>query len=401
MLKGKHILLGISGGIAAYKTPELIRLFIKAGAEVRVVTTQNALQFVTRLTLQTVSNNEVYLDTFGQVNEYSTEHVALNDWADVLLVAPTTANVIGKFANGIADDALSTTYLAFNKPVFLAPAMNTKMYDHPAVQVNIEILKNRGVHLVDSTEGELACGDVGKGRMEDPIVIFRILSEYFRKELPWSGKRILITAGPTFEPIDPVRFIGNHSSGKMGFALAEACARRGAETILVAGPVSLKTTSSLIERLDVVSASEMYETVTSQFPGVDAAILCAAVADFTPLETFDSKVKRGEDDLVLRLKPTLDIAAKLGRIKKSNQILVGFALETNDEVTNATSKLERKNLDFIVLNSLKNPGAGFRHDTNQITILNREGYQFEFPLKSKNEAAEDILNELSNYLSNI
>ena len=401
MLKGKRILLGISGGIAAYKTPELIRLFVKAGAEVKVITTEHALEFVTRLTLQTVSKNAVYSNTFEESNEYSTEHIALNDWADVLLVAPATANILGKFAGGIADDALSTTYLAFEKPVFVAPAMNCKMWAHPAVQENMDKLHNLGVRFIESTEGELACGDVGKGRMEEPIVIFRLISEFFAQKLPWSGKTILITAGPTYEKIDPVRFIGNYSSGKMGFALAEACANRGANVKLIAGPVSLKIAHSLIERIDVESASEMFEKATTLFPGMDAAILCAAVADFTPAQPYDSKKKRGEEDLLVQLKPTRDIAAKLGQLKKKPQVLVGFALETDAEIQNAQSKLERKNLDFIVLNSLRNPGAGFQHDTNQITILKWEGGEYTFPLKSKKEVAEDILNELNNYFINI
>jgi phosphopantothenoylcysteine decarboxylase / phosphopantothenate---cysteine ligase len=274
------------------------------------------------------------------------------------------------------------------------------MWDHPAVQENIEKLHARGVRFIESTEGELACGDVGKGRMEEPIVIFRLISEFFGKDLPWSGKTILITAGPTYEKIDPVRFIGNYSSGKMGFALAEACAKRGAKVKLVAGPVSLKTAHPLIERFDVESAANMFDKATDLFSAADAAILCAAVADFTPAQPMDSKKKRGEEDLLVQLKPTRDIAAKLGQLKKKRQILVGFALETNAEIQNAQSKLERKNLDFIVLNSLRNPGAGFQHDTNQITILKREGGEFTFPLKSKKEVAEDILNELNNYFIN-
>ncbi len=401
MLKGKRILLGISGGIAAYKTPELIRLFVKAGAEVKVITTQHALEFVTRLTLQTVSKNTVYSNTFEESNEYSTEHIALNDWADILLVAPATANILGKFAGGIADDALSTTYLAFEKPVFVAPAMNCKMWAHPAVQENMEKLRTLGVQFIESTQGELACGDVGMGRMEEPIVIFKLISEFFAQKLPWSGKTILITAGPTHEKIDPVRFIGNYSSGKMGFALAEACANRGADVKLIAGPVHLKTTHPRIDRIDVESASEMFDKALLHFPTADAAILCAAVADFTPAHSYDSKQKRGEEDLIVQLKPTRDIAATLGQLKKKPQVLVGFALETDAEIQNAQSKLERKNLDFIVLNSLRNPGAGFQHDTNQITILKREGGEYTFPLKSKREVAEDILNELDNYFPNL
>jgi len=400
MWKGKRILLGISGGIAAYKTPELIRLFVKAGASVQVVATRNALEFVTRLTLETVSKNKIYVDPFDNINEYSTEHIALNDWADFLLVAPATANILGKFAGGIADDALSTIFLAFNKPVFVAPAMNCKMYEHPSVQKNMQYLREAGVHFIEPSVGELACGDIGKGRMEEPAAIFKLLSDFMSELQPWAGKKIMITAGPTYEKIDPVRFIGNYSSGKMGFALAEACAERGAEVLLIAGPVALSTQHPNINRVDVESAAQMYEAATSRFHEIDAAILCAAVADFTPEQAFEHKTKRGVDDLHLDLKPTRDIAAALGTAKKDGQVLVGFALETDEEEKNAKSKLERKNLDFIVLNSLNDAGAGFRHDTNKITILNREGYQFSFSLKSKKEVAEDILNVLSEYLDN-
>lgn len=398
MLKDKHILLGISGGIAAYKTPELIRLFVKAGAQVRVVATKNALEFVTELTLQTVSKNEVYTDTFAKQNEYSTEHIALNDWADVLLVAPATANILGKFASGIGDDALSTSFLAFNKPVFAAPAMNTKMFNNAAVQNNIELLKKRGIQFIEPTEGVLACGDYGKGRMADPESIFNRIYQHVQKSQSLLGQKILITAGPTYEKIDPVRFIGNFSTGKMGFALAEACASRGAEVILVSGPVSQKTIHPNIHRMDVVGADEMYRATVESFANVNAAILCAAVADFTPETVFDSKKKRGEDDLIVRLKPTKDIAEALGKSKKKGQILVGFALETDNELVHATSKLKRKNLDFIVLNSLNNPGAGFMHDTNQITIIQQNGETETYPLKSKTEVAYDIINALEKLL---
>lgn len=398
MLKDKHILLGISGGIAAYKTPELIRLFVKAGAQVRVVATKNALEFVTELTLQTVSKNEVYTDTFAKQNEYSTEHIALNDWADVLLVAPATANILGKFASGIGDDALSTSFLAFNKPVFAAPAMNTKMFNNAAVQNNIELLKKRGIQFIEPTEGVLACGDYGKGRMADPESIFNRIYQHVQKSQSLLGQKILITAGPTYEKIDPVRFIGNFSTGKMGFALAEACASRGAEVILVSGPVSQKTIHPNIHRMDVVGADEMYRAAVESFANVNAAILCAAVADFTPETVFDSKKKRGEDDLIVRLKPTKDIAEALGKSKKKGQVLVGFALETDNELVHATSKLKRKNLDFIVLNSLNNPGAGFMHDTNQITIIQQNGETETYPLKSKTEVAYDIINALEKLL---
>lgn len=398
MLKDKHILLGISGGIAAYKTPELIRLFVKAGAQVRVVATKNALEFVTELTLQTVSKNEVYTDTFAKQNEYSTEHIALNDWADVLLVAPATANILGKFASGIGDDALSTSFLAFNKPVFAAPAMNTKMFNNAAVQNNMDLLKKRGIQFIEPTEGVLACGDYGKGRMADPESIFNRIYQHVQKSQSLLGQKILITAGPTYEKIDPVRFIGNFSTGKMGFALAEACASRGAEVILVSGPVSQKTIHPNIHRMDVVGADEMYRATVESFANVNAAILCAAVADFTPETVFDSKKKRGEDDLIVRLKPTKDIAEALGKSKKKGQVLVGFALETDNELVHATSKLKRKNLDFIVLNSLNTPGAGFMHDTNQITIIQQNGETETYPLKSKTEVAYDIINALEKLL---
>jgi len=398
MWKGKHVLLGISGGIAAYKTPELIRLFVKAGANVRVVVTKNALEFVTPLTLETLSKNNVYLDVFGPVNDYSTEHISLSDWADFLLVAPATADILGKFANGIADDALSTTYLAFNKPVFIAPAMNCRMYAHPAVQNNLNVLLSRGVTCIGPAEGELACGVTGKGRMEDPMKIFNEVSKTLSGQAPWSGKKVLITAGPTYEKIDPVRFIGNYSSGKMGFALAEAAAKRGATVQLVTGPVSLTTQHPNIERIDVESAQQMYDVCVRLFPQTDIGILCAAVADFSPQTASDTKTKRGEDDLTLLLKPTKDIAATLGNSKRADQVLIGFALETDDELNNAQGKLERKNFDFIVLNSLKDKEAGFRYDTNKIRILNKDGYQFDFPLKSKQEVAEDILDTINDYL---
>jgi len=370
---------------------------VKAGAEVKVIATKNALQFVTRLTLDTVSKNRVYVDPYEEVNEYSTEHIALNDWAEILLVAPATANIIGKFASGIADDALSTAYLAFDKPVFVAPAMNRKMYGHPSVQKNIAYLQTNGVHFIGPAVGELACGETGIGRMEEPAAIFTALSDFISEQQPWLNKRILVTAGPTYERIDPVRFIGNYSSGKMGFALAEACAERGANVILISGPVALTTQNPNIERINVESSAQMFDAVMAHFSTVNAAILCAAVADFAPQQTFETKMKRGEEDLNLQLKPTQDIAAALGASKKEGQVLVGFALETDHEEQNARLKLERKNLDFIVLNSLKDEGAGFQHDTNKITILDKDGYSWSSSLKSKKEVAEDILNVLSNY----
>lgn len=398
MWTGKNVLIGISGGIAAYKIPELVRLFTKAGASVKVVATRNALQFVSPLTLETLTTAKVYSDVFASVNDYSTEHIALAKWADVFLIAPATANVLGKFANGIADDALSTLYLAYTGKVYVAPAMNTHMYEHPAVQRNMQRLKEDGVAFLEPTEGMLACGDVGKGRMQDPPLIFDALSAALQVEKPWSGKRILITAGPTHERIDPVRYIGNDSTGKMGYALAEACAERGAHVFLVSGPVQLRMDHPLVQRLDVTSAAEMHQEAVRLFPEVDAAILCAAVADFTPERTYDQKMKRQGADLVVRLKPTQDIAAHLGSIKQPGQTLVGFALETHEEADHAREKLIRKNLDFIVLNSLNDAGAGFGYDTNKVSILTAEGYTFEHSLKSKKEVAEDILDTLHAYL---
>lgn len=398
MWTGKNVLIGISGGIAAYKIPELVRLFTKAGASVKVVATRNALQFVSPLTLETLTTAKVYSDVFASVNDYSTEHIVLAKWADVFLIAPATANVLGKFANGIADDALSTLYLAYTGKVYVAPAMNTHMYEHPAVQRNMQRLKEDGVSFLEPTEGMLACGDVGKGRMQDPPLIFDALSAALQVEKPWSGKRILITAGPTHERIDPVRYIGNDSTGKMGYALAEACAERGAHVLLVSGPVQLRMDHPLVQRLDVTSAAEMHQEAVRLFPEVDAAILCAAVADFTPECTYDQKMKRQGADLVVRLKPTQDIAAHLGSIKQPGQTLVGFALETHEEADHAREKLIRKNLDFIVLNSLNDAGAGFGYDTNKVSILTAEGYTFEHSLKSKKEVAEDILDTLHAYL---
>ena len=395
MLKGKKILLGISGGIAAYKTPELARLLMKQGAEVKVVATKNALQFVTAFTLETLTHHKVYVDMFSGPAEYHTEHIALAQWADAMLVAPATANSLAKMANGIADDALSTTFLACNGQVIVAPAMNENMWDNAATQQNIATLQKRGVDVMMPAEGELACGVSGKGRMPEPNeIVSYLINALTSKTLV--GKKILLTAGPTYERIDPVRFIGNFSTGKMGCALAETCMRRGAEVTLIAGPMQ-QTTSPAIKRINVMSAAEMYEAAIAEFPLQDVAILSAAVADFTPEHTADVKIKREKDDLNITLKPTHDIAATLGGMKKENQTLVGFALETNQEELNAERKLAKKNLDFIVLNSLNDKGAGFGYDTNKITILDKNCKQ-EFPLKSKQQVAEDIINHLENLL---
>ncbi len=392
-----NILLGISGGIAAYKTPELIRLFRKQGATVKTVCTQNALQFVTPLTLETLSQNKVYSDMFAPVEQYSTAHITLADWADCLVVAPASADIIGKFANGIADDALSTVFLAFHKPVFVAPAMNTHMYAHPAVQANLQKLATFGVRFIEPREGELACGSIGKGRMEEPAEIARTIKDFFRpKDL--SGRKVMITSGPTYEKIDPVRFIGNYSSGKMGFALAETCAERGAEVTLIAGPVQLKTIHPNIKRIDVESADEMYRAATEQFAMHDGAILCAAVADFRPESRAEQKVKRGADALTITLQPTQDIAAALGKQKSGRQFLIGFALETEHESTHAQEKMKRKNFDFIVLNSLRDAQAGFGYDTNKITIFRNNGTSQAFDLKDKKQVAEDIIDQLAQIL---
>lgn len=395
MLKGKKILLGISGGIAAYKTPELARLLMKQGADVKVVATKNALQFVTAFTLETLTHHKLYVDMFDGPSEYHTEHISLAQWADCLLVAPATANVMAKMANGMADDALSTTCLACKCPVMVVPAMNENMWDHPATQHNVDLLKSRGVEVLMPAEGELACGVTGKGRMPEPAEIVNLLVNMLTPKT-LKGKRVLLTAGPSYERIDPVRFIGNFSTGKMGCALAEVCLRRGAEVTLVAGPMQ-QVTSAAIKRIDVMSAAEMYEATLREFPQQDVAILSAAVADFTPEHMADVKIKREKDNLNITLKPTQDIAANLGKMKQNNQILVGFALETNQERENAERKLTKKNLDFIVLNSLNDKGAGFGYDTNKITILDKNG-ECEFPLKSKLQVAEDIINHLENLL---
>lgn len=388
MLNGKHILIGITGGIAAYKIPELIRLLRKEGAEVRVTATAHALEFVTPLTLQTVSDNKVYTDMFSLHNEHTTEHISLPEWADLMIVAPCTANTLGKLANGIADDALSTAFIATKKPVLIVPAMNCNMYGHPATQHNLQTLRTwEHIHILDCAEGDLACGTQGKGRMQEVVAILNA-ADSILEEKTLLGKRILITAGPTQEQIDPVRFISNYSSGKMGYALARICQKKGAEVILISGPTEQKFDGQTIH---ITSAEEMYKACMEEFPKADITILCAAVADFTPQTKADQKIKREKEDLVLRLHPTHDIAAALGQQKKNNQLLIGFALETQNEIKNAQSKIERKNLDYIVLNSLRDKGAGFGTDTNKITVLSKDGGIKTFPLKSKEEVARDIV----------
>ncbi|MBQ1178707.1 MAG: bifunctional phosphopantothenoylcysteine decarboxylase/phosphopantothenate--cysteine ligase CoaBC [Bacteroidaceae bacterium] len=392
-LQGKKIVLGITGSIAAYKAAVLIRLLIKKGAEVQVVITPAGKEFITPITLSALTSKPVISEFFAQRDGSWHSHVALGQWADAMLIAPATASSIGKMAHGVADNMLITTYLSMKAPVFVAPAMDLDMFAHPSTAENLDTLRRYGNHIIEPAEGELASHLVGKGRMEEPENIVAYLERYFEQSAELKGKKIVITAGPTYEKIDPVRFIGNYSSGKMGFALAEECASRGAEVTLVAGPVQLKTSHPGIHRIDVESCEEMYNATTAAFRDAHAAILCAAVADFTPETTADKKIKRESDDLILRLKPTHDIAAELGRMKQPHQQLIGFALETNDEVAHAQGKLQRKNLDFIVLNSLRDAGAGFRHDTNKITIISNTDIK-EYPLKTKAEVARDIVDEL-------
>ena len=392
-LQGKKIVLGITGSIAAYKAAVLIRLLIKKGAEVQVVITPAGKEFITPITLSALTSKPVISEFFAQRDGSWHSHVALGQWADAMLVAPATASSIGKMAHGIADNMLITTYLSMKAPVFVAPAMDLDMFAHPSTTAHLNTLRSYGNHIIEPAAGELARHLVGKGRMEEPENIVAYLERYFAQRDELAGKKIVITAGPTYEKIDPVRFIGNYSSGKMGFALAEECAARGAEVTLVAGPVQMKASHPAIRRIDVESCAEMYEATTAAFTEANAAILCAAVADFTPETTADTKIKREGDDLVLRLKPTHDIAAALGRMKQPHQRLVGFALETNDETAHAQDKLRRKNLDFIVLNSLRDAGAGFRHDTNKVTIISESDIK-EYPLKSKTEVAKDIVDEL-------
>jgi phosphopantothenoylcysteine decarboxylase/phosphopantothenate--cysteine ligase len=396
MLKGKKIVLGITGSIAAYKSCLIIRGLIKAGAEVQVVITPAGKEFITPITLSALTHKPVVSEFFSQRDGTWNSHVDLGLWADAMLIAPCTASTLGKMANGIADNMLITTYLSMKAPVFIAPAMDLDMYQHPTTQQNMERLRSFGNQIIEPQSGFLASGLEGKGRMEEPEKIVEYLDDFF-EEKNLQGKKIMLTAGPTYEKIDPVRFIGNYSSGKMGFALAEECARRGADVTLIAGPVSLQTSHPHIRRIDVESCQQMYDAATGAFPNCDAAILCAAVADFRPAQQADRKIKREKDDLVIRLQPTHDIAATLGQMKRDDQLLVGFALETNDEQANAQKKLEKKNLDFIVLNSLRNEGTCFQSDENQISILSKDG-QRDFDKKSKAAVARDIVDELQKRL---
>lgn len=393
-LQGKHIVLGITGSIAAYKACLLIRLLVKEGAEVQVVITPSGKEFITPLTLSTLTRKPVISEFFSQRDGTWNSHVDLGLWADLMVIAPATASTIGKMAHGIADNMLITTYLSMKAPVMVAPAMDLDMYAHPATQHNIDILRSYGNIIVEPGSGELASQLVGKGRMEEPEnILLHICDALNPHANRLRGKKVLITAGPTYEKIDPVRFIGNYSSGKMGYAIAETCASEGAEVTLVSGPTSLQPRHASIRCIRVESAQEMYEATTAQFSDADITILSAAVADFTPEEVAGKKIKREKGAQTLTLQPTHDIAAELGRRKQQGQLLVGFALETHDEEANARHKLEKKNLDLIVLNSLQDAGAGFMHDTNKVTLLTAESAQ-SFPLKSKEAVAKDIIDKI-------
>ena len=393
MLKGKKIVLGITGSIAAYKSCLIIRELVKRGAEVQVVITPAGKEFITPITLSALTQKPVISDFFSQRDGTWHSHVALGLWADAMLIAPCTASTLGKMANGIADNMLITTYLSMKAPVFIAPAMDLDMYAHPTTQQNMERLKGFGNHIIEPQSGFLASGLEGKGRMEDPEKIVAALDMFFEKK-DLLGKHIMITAGPTYEKIDPVRFIGNYSSGKMGFALAEECARRGAEVTLIAGPVNVQCTMNNVQRIDVESCQQMHDAVIENFPQVDAAILCAAVADFRPAEVAGQKIKRVGQTMDIHLVPNPDIAAELGRMKRADQVMVGFALETNDEQQNAQHKLEKKNLDFIVLNSLRNEGTCFKSDENQVSIISRDA-KHDYEKKPKADVARDIIDELA------
>ncbi len=393
-LEGKHIVLGISGGIAAYKSAYLLRLFIKAGAEVQVVITPNGKQFITPATLAALSGKPVVSEFFAANTGEWHSHVDLGLWSDLMVIAPATASTIGKMANGVADNMLITTYLSAKSHVMVAPAMDLDMWAHPSTQRNIATLEHDGVEIIQPGSGELASHLTGKGRMEEPEEILRRVELYFARKESLKGKRILVTAGPTYENIDPVRFIGNYSSGKMGFAIAEEAAARGAEVTLVTGPVSLQTSGPGIKRIDVRSAKQMLQEAEKAFENCDAAILSAAVADYAPEECSETKIKREKTDgMTLKLVKNPDIAAKLGA-EKGNRILVGFALETDHEHEHAIDKMKRKSLDMIVLNSLQNPLAGFNKDTNQVTVIKKNGQEMEFPAKSKKDVASDILDQL-------
>lgn len=400
MLESKNIILGVTGSIAAYKSASLIRLLVKEGANVKVVMTDTAKKFITPLTLATLSRNPVLVEFFDPENGNWNSHVSLGLWADLYLIAPATANTIGGMVAGTADNLLLTTYLSARCPVMVAPAMDADMYAHPSTQRNMERLRDMGNIVIAPDAGDLASGLIGKGRMAEPEAILKEVKRFFAAGTGfWKGKKVMVTAGPTYEKIDPVRFIGNYSSGKMGFALAGAFAACGAEVTLISGPVSVELPDTGINRINVESAEEMYSEVMRYYAGQDVLVMSAAVADFSPLRKEASKLKRGKDRLVLELMPTRDIAAEVGCLKKETQLLVGFALETDDELKNAVGKLERKNMDVIVLNSLNDKGAGFMKDTNKVTLIGKSGEREEWPLMSKREVAEKLVIKLEKYLS--
>ena len=395
-MKGKHIVIGITGGIAAYKSATLVRLLVKAGAEVQVIMTPNAREFITPVTLSTLSGKPVISEFFTANTGQWNSHVDLGLWADAFVVAPATASTIAKMATGVADNMLVTSYLSTRAPVFIAPAMDLDMMAHPTTVRNLAFLRSIGNRIIEPAEGELASHLVGKGRMEEPENIFKVLEQFFATEQDLKGKKVLITAGPTHERIDPVRFIGNYSSGKMGFALAAECAARGADVTLVAGPVALHLPHPAVTRIDVESAQQMHDAVVERFADADVAIMCAAVADYCVENVAQSKIKREKDDIpVIRLKKNPDIARAIGMMKRPGQITVGFALETDNEQFSAMDKLQRKNLDFIVLNTLRDKGAGFKTDTNKVTIMRRNGVNSAGELKDKRLVARDIVDVLS------
>ena len=394
MLKGKHIILGISGGIAAYKSVSLLRLFVKAGADVQVVITPSGKEFITPVTLSALSGRPVISEFFTANTGSWNSHVDLGLWADAMVIAPATASTIAKMANGVADNMLITTYLSAKSPVFVAPAMDLDMFAHPSTQRNIDLLRSYGNHIIDSPAGELASHLVGKGRMEEPERIFEVVDAFFDKEQDLKGRKVMITAGPTYEKIDPVRFIGNYSSGKMGYAIAEECASRGADVVLISGPVSIKCNDSRVRVIGVESATEMNEAAQREFSDSRCAIMCAAVADYAPAQVAVAKIKREKQDVpTIVLKKNPDIAAGLGAVKSDSQILVGFALETDNATANAVEKIERKNLDFIVLNTVT-ANSGFQVDTNQISIIDADGKKNDYSLKPKREVAKDIVDHL-------
>lgn len=399
-LTGKHIVLGLTGSIAAYKAAYLLRGLIKEGAEVQVVMTPTAKEFITPVTMSALSGKPVASEFFSANDGTWYSHVDMGQWADLMVIAPATAATIGKMAHGICDNLLITTYLSAKCKVMIAPAMDLDMFRHPVNMANLEILRSFGNLIIEPGEGELASGLHGKGRMEEPEVIVEEVVKFFAQKKKLLNKKFLITAGPTYEKIDPVRFIGNYSSGKMGYAIANELAEAGASVTIISGPVQIKNTNPEITVISIESASEMYEQCLTVFPEVDGAVMCAAVADFTPENYSENKIKREKDNLSIQLKPTIDIAAQLGQLKSEKQMLVGFALETNDELNNAFSKLKRKNLDLIVLNSLNDEGAGFGVDTNKITMIDKGNNHTIFELKSKAEVASDIVGRIILVMAN-